>query len=305
MSRSIGWVVDELDVLRKHGRLRPDHLSLEGTRRVLFVDPSDRRGKALLRHGGFYAAHVKDFWRWAADAFAPSLVLDVGVNYGEFFFSATYSSARRVVGVEANKNLEPWIIRSLETHPNASVFEIHYVIATDKTAGDGVLYVDTRWSGTSSVSSGGEQRREVPLAVPTMAMDDLLFADARSNDRLLFKIDVEGHEPSVLEGMKQTLGRCGAALGVVEFRSERASAADSALANDFYVSLCREFKVYYWRPLGRPRRGLTGVSAVQGVMALEGADELEVPSATDLLIAMGPDAVAAAEAYLLNLETRR
>lgn len=164
LSRAAGWVVDELDIIRKYRRLRPDHLSLAGSRHALFVNPADRRGRFLLRHSELYAAHLKEFWRWSADVFAPSLVIDLGLNYGEFLFSGTYPTARRVVGIEANMGLEPWIVRSSERHPNSDAIEIHYVIATDKSHGDAVLYRNTRWSGTSSVSASHE-RWHVPVTV--------------------------------------------------------------------------------------------------------------------------------------------
>lgn len=102
-SRVLGWIVDEVIIMRKYGRPRPDHLLLSQGALVLFVDPSDRRGRFLMRHGDRRAAHLKQVWQWAVADFAPTIVVDVGLNFGEFPFSATYPDARRIIGVEANR----------------------------------------------------------------------------------------------------------------------------------------------------------------------------------------------------------
>ncbi len=297
LSRSIGWIVDEVDIIRKYGRPRPDHLQLVGSDCRLFVDPTDRRGRFLLRHEALYAAHLKDFWQWAAAEYAPTVVLDVGLNYGEFLFSGVYKSARRVIGIEANPNLKPWNLRSQLSHPDADLIEIHYVVATDNTGSNAVFYVDRRWSGTSAVAIHGKLRRHIPITVPTMTIDELLSSDLVRDDRILFKIDVEGHEPSVLRGMEKTLDECGSALGVVEFIPRHLAAGGSASADKFYASLCEQFEVYAWRHLDEPIPGVASVSALQGTMALESAPKADAPPATDLLLALGPEAVAAVEAY--------
>jgi Methyltransferase FkbM domain len=58
--------------------------------------------------------------------------------------------------------------------------------------------------------------------VPTVTIDS--FFNERSDidlakERLLFKIDVEGYEPFVIEGMQRLLQTCGDKVGILEFNT--------------------------------------------------------------------------------------
>ena len=52
-------------------------------------------------------------------------------------------------------------------------------------------------------------RENIAVQVPVVAIDDLLATSAAPVDRIVLKIDVEGYERLVLDGMERTLRRAG------------------------------------------------------------------------------------------------
>jgi FkbM family methyltransferase len=144
--------------------------------------------------------------RCIAQHLAPGDVFyDIGANIGFFSLLATkyvgdegsvYAFepvAENVVAVRSNARLN--------NLNNLSVFEV--AIAAQSGAGE--LFV-TQWDGGSSLSATAldpnepvERRR-----VSVVAMDDLVASEDLRPPTLV-KIDVEGAEFSVLEGMKETI----------------------------------------------------------------------------------------------------
>ena len=96
--------------------------------------------------------------------------------------------------------------------------------------------------------------------------------------------------------MEQTLDRCDSALGIVEFHPNHL-ARDSTSASEFYAVLCEQFDVYPWRVQDESAPDEAGITTLQGTMVLGTAVSKEMPMATDLVLALGSDAVAAVDAY--------
>jgi len=148
-------------------------------------------------------------------ALEPEAVIDVGANYGEFLFLPTYSPSARVIGIEANPSLLPYLERSCSLHPNCGQIELYSALAGPVSEGSVDFYVDQRWSGRSSALLHKTIREPERTRVQRLAVDSL-FAATGQPRCLLFKIDVEGYEPEVLAGMTDVLSASERALGILE-----------------------------------------------------------------------------------------
>lgn len=215
---------------------------IPGTDLAIYVDANERRGKAILDRGLIDRRIVK-VWRTIALRFMPDLVLDVGVNYGEVLFSSAYPAHARIFGIEANANLGDCLSRSAEAHPNGKQIKMIYALASDRDEPETRFYVNSNWSGTSAAiphfpSSVMEERK-----VPGVKVDTLL-SPFSAGKKVLFKIDVEGHEGLVLQGMRKTIKQAEESIGLIEFDSDylKLAGTDPDL---FLTFLNRFFHVFH------------------------------------------------------------
>jgi FkbM family methyltransferase len=188
-----GWAEIIRIQLKRRGYLTNDI----GTR--LYVDPGDGRAVWLARAAGATNRHLLLLWKQLLDQLQPQLVIDVGANYGEVAFSTRYPRTTTVHLVEANPALWGLLERTI-VKAQVSNFVLHPYAASD-AAGEVVLHIREESSGLSSISETVSSDREV--AVQSRRLDDLILAKAAT--RILFKIDVEGHEVAVLRGMSRLL----------------------------------------------------------------------------------------------------
>ena len=142
-------------------------------------------------------------------------------------FSARYSPTAEIYLVEPNPQLLPYLERSRAEHRDGDRMHLVNRAASDRS--DYVIFtVDEKWSGTSSAigqiedpanlfkGSGPERSRE--LRVEAIRIDDLFAALPADRLRsLALKIDVEGYQGRVLQGMTSVLQRADRFLGIVEF----------------------------------------------------------------------------------------
>ncbi len=198
-----------------------DGIVLPGSSGVLYVDPKENRGKILIWAGGVTQPRLAEFWNKAVQEFKPSLVLDIGVNYGECIFSTQYPEDCAIYGIEANRKLEPFVERSRKAHPNGERIKLVYALASDQDAARSSFYVSKYWSGASSaiLSKKAKLKGFEKQDVTSIKVDTLLGQHLLEKERLLFKIDVEGYEPHVLRGMEQVCQRIREMLGFMEFDS--------------------------------------------------------------------------------------
>lgn len=170
-------------------------------------------------------------WRRLVDETRPAVTIDVGANYGEVSFCTRYPDTREMHLVEPNPAVLPWLRRTVaecaEAYPP---IHLHAAAASDRT-GTARLGLAGPHSGTASLAGAGASTIEVP----TFRLDERI--DLRAGDSLLFKVDVEGHERSVLEGMSGLL-KAGEAVGLCEVQR-----ADDALVD----YLCGNFAVHVVR----------------------------------------------------------
>lgn len=202
--------------------LRPRKVKLTRTGNYLFATPYENRGLALLRNRGLGQPGIKRYWRLALDIFSPRVALDIGANYGEVMLDARYSlDTDLVLGIEANSALIPYLKRSIDHHPDSERIEILHALASDTSEKETTFYVDKSSSGRSTAVKENFVQDVKTIKIPSLRVDDLILSRIafRLNDCLLFKIDVEGFEPFVINGMKKLWTKVDRIVGCIEFNA--------------------------------------------------------------------------------------
>jgi FkbM family methyltransferase len=181
-----------------------------------FVNDKEKKGLGLSLHNGITQPRVVNFWRRIVEKLEPNIILDIGLNYGEILFSANYCRDALIYGVEPNKELKPYIEQSLKNHLNKDQMKIIYKLASDQNLFSQDFFVDKERSGNSSIYQL-EHREQIKKKIGSIKIDDLFKLKSIENQIVIFKIDVEGNEWKVLEGMKDILKRCHTFAGCIEF----------------------------------------------------------------------------------------
>lgn len=242
---SVRWlktILERIDLFIMYGSVSPSRIKNKTFGTELFVDVSEPRGTALLRSRAGGQPHLKRVWQRGVQALEPDLVVDVGANYGEFCFVPKYPSGTKVLAVEANPGLTPWLRKSHAVHPNRENIALVHGIAAEDAGKNQVIYIDPEWSGRSSILNRNAAK---PVEVRTVSVDSEVHK-LRSNGKiLLFKIDVEGYEAAVLAGMQATLGAATTALGIIEFDCDllRRTGSDPS---EIMEGLLQQFGVFFF-----------------------------------------------------------
>jgi FkbM family methyltransferase len=137
-----------------------------------------------------------------------AVVLDIGANFG--LYTATAASfvkdRGRLYAFEANPHTFKLLQRTLYANRvihNPNIVAVNALVG--ETSGRGKLYYMPEALGGATASDPGPGWREGrSVEVEMLAIDDFLPADLAVD---LVKIDVEGHEPFVMRGMRRTIRR--------------------------------------------------------------------------------------------------
>jgi FkbM family methyltransferase len=137
-----------------------------------------------------------------------SVVLDIGANFGLYTAAAArfVKDRGRLYAFEANPHTFQFLRRTLYANRlfhNPNVVAVNALVG--EAGGRGRLhYAPQELGGASATDIGqwGAEGRSVEVEM--IALDDFLPGDLAVD---LVKIDVEGHEPYVLRGMRQTIRR--------------------------------------------------------------------------------------------------
>lgn len=240
--RKIRTLYADVRVWMRYGTLTPDFIRLPACDYLLRVDPHEQRARNLLIRDVVRGKipQATKIWRSFARHINPTLVIDVGVNYGECILGSVYSPGCALFGFEANPTIFKLIEQSVLNHPNCQQFSMHNVIVSETSGPAQTFFVNPEWSGTSSaVKSVAAIEHQVQVG----SLDKILPAEACSGARCLFKIDIEGYEGKALRGFHQALEKMDSALGVIEFDTQRlAAAGDDPVA--LLAELSERFEIY-------------------------------------------------------------
>jgi FkbM family methyltransferase len=174
---------------------------------TIYVDVTDERGRRMIESGGGFNPDCVAMWRQLLARDRWTHIVDVGANYGEMLVNVDLPSTARVIAVEPNPRVLPYLERTLR---KAGVrVELVRKAVADRI-GTAPLRLDLVWSGTSGLAEAGEvapDARYELTSVPTTTLAALI-ADGGQTSRIraLVKIDVEGHEPQVLQGVMDIVG---------------------------------------------------------------------------------------------------
>ena len=138
--------------------------------------------------------------RLAREGFAPTAIVDVGANLGQWStaVSAVYPGVPLHV-IEPQPECRAALDAFVRTRGSA---ELHGVIVTRP----GVSHVRVVGAGTTGAHVVRDATgRADGQSVPSTTLDALLAHRFRDADRVLLKLDVEGHELEVLAGAEAIL----------------------------------------------------------------------------------------------------
>lgn len=132
-----------------------------------------------------------------SDYFTPGTFLDVGANVGNHsVFAATALGADRVIACEPNPTASAILLCNIALNHLGKVIE-HVPFALSDRQG-------TALAVEKELNLGATQVMEGPGSLELRRGDDMF-----SHENITFvKIDVEGAELAVLEGLKETINRC-------------------------------------------------------------------------------------------------
>lgn len=197
-----------------HGKSRIARVSADGSSISFYLKvgslrllPADNRADRLIEKGGVTQPHVLHAWEQVIALMQPAVVLDVGANHGEMIFPLLFRPDAAVVMFEPNVRLAELLKQSAREHINCSQIRVEALAVSD-TTGQGTLFLDMKWSGTSSLDykmpdarykGEGEQHYKLQQ-IEKVSVDDYLARIGAPPGPLAMKIDVEGHEPHVVAG---------------------------------------------------------------------------------------------------------
>ncbi len=169
--------------------------------RKIYVDSRDVSLAPHLIMDGFWES-------WITLAFAKIIrpgftCVDLGANYGYYsiLMSELAGFEGRTIAIEANPEVGKYL--TFTSMLNGGRFEVVQTAASN-TNGEVTLTVTEQQFGGSTIIERQPAEGTYQIKVPTVTIDELL--EQKKVSQLDFiKIDVEGVEPMVLEGMKDTL----------------------------------------------------------------------------------------------------
>jgi len=185
--------------------------------RRMYVDTDDLRGVALVEASGNLKPAALEVWKLLVNERRWTLIVDVGANYGEMIVDLAIPEWTRVIAVEPNPHVGWYLERTLRD--GGLRVEVVRKALTDR-AGAVDIMIDRTWSGLSGVASGQStqsRHRLEPIRVDATTLHALIVEGLNERDtHLLVKVDVEGHEVSVLRGLQGLEERLGSFAALIE-----------------------------------------------------------------------------------------
>jgi FkbM family methyltransferase len=203
------------------GRIEMRHVG--GT--IVAIDPEDYIGWAIFRTGSYEPASL----RLALNIMAaePGLFVDVGANFGWYSCAVASIAGATVIGIEPDAENCAALCANIDRNGLRNVVVFHGAVGPQS----GLLPMSRRSpgnSGTVAVVAGCAAPGTGSYWVGSTRLQDLLNVLVQPVARpVLIKIDVEGFEPEVLDGLdfegpfrpKNVLIECDRALGAAAWGS--------------------------------------------------------------------------------------
>ena len=208
---------------------------------------------AYLRGKGYGTASLEGEARAALHLLGrpPKLVLDVGANMGG------YAAAMRELAPDAHIHMfEPSAVCCIKLRQMFAADELATVeeVALSDYEGDGTLFSEQAGSGLASLTRRNLDHLGINMdtseAVHVMRFDQYWKTRLGSKDVDIVKIDVEGHELSVLKGFGQALAK----TSVIQFEFGGTQIDTGRYFKHYYELLEQAgFRMFRISPLGLER----------------------------------------------------
>jgi FkbM family methyltransferase len=180
-----------------------DHLALCRvlSRFKIYIDTRDIGISPHFIQDGFWETWVTQCL--AREVSQGNICIDAGANFGYYslLMSALSGSGGRTIAVEPHPHISQLLRHTQSVHPwKFDVVEA----ALGDTSGDALLSIPEHYTGGSTILKETHFIPESRIKVRSLSLDDLVKEmDLPRVD--VIKMDVEGAEPSVFEGMKETI----------------------------------------------------------------------------------------------------
>ena len=178
-------------------KLLPKQVEIHGATVVL--NPTDPVVSGALHFGVYEKAETRFFQSACRDGMT---FLDVGANLG--YYTALAARAvgpnGRVLAVEPDPDSFGYLEQTIAANAVGNV-EAFPVAASDAPA-TLPLYISTDNRGDNRLYASGEDRPQVEVAARPL---DALLRENKIDTVDLIKIDVQGYEPKVISGLRETI----------------------------------------------------------------------------------------------------
>lgn len=233
-------------IFARYGCVRPSRVQLFRCNHWVHIDPTDRRAIKKFIHDQLRGriSPPSAFWTAFNNHLQPAVAIDVGVNYGECLFAARYAEKTQVFGFEANPRIAPYLEKSRAEHPDGRRMTLTHGLVSDEAAQNIPFFVNPQWSGTASaIASLNNASSTLSFKLTARTLDSVIPRDLVRNQRILFKMDIEGFESRAFGGFWQTLDATALAVGFIEFDSSNIAAAGES-PEDYFQRLSSRFDIY-------------------------------------------------------------
>ncbi|MCB0196580.1 MAG: FkbM family methyltransferase [Anaerolineae bacterium] len=174
----------------------------------IFLDRDDRVGRSIIAHGIYDLALTETVWRLSAPG---ETAVDVGANIGYVtsVLARRVSLTGKVYSFEPNPEVYELLLKNVEGWRKSKEWSpiLTYPTALSRKSGAGMLQVPLGNRGEASLISTREtgslkDNTNCCVAVTLAALDEII---EDSSPIGVMKLDVEGHELSVLHGSKRLI----------------------------------------------------------------------------------------------------
>lgn len=214
------------------------------TGQLMYVDTRDASVAPHLIMSGHWEETITSVFNRVIKP--NDIVFDVGANFGYFGIVAGSKTRNKIVFVEANPHLIPYIKKSSAVAGLLRQSIVENVAVSDKSGSAPFYFVEDAWGSsglhdTNTMSKNDdynyELREKIKVRVDTI--DDIASRNSiRSVDVL--KLDVEGVEPEAYMGMKKLVKNSKQLKLFIEFTPNR-----YADPQGFYETIESDFPYMY------------------------------------------------------------